>query len=403
MKTTNLNPITLGLIAVGAVSLASTARADEKSSPVQTALSSTMISGFVDTSAQWNLGTGNANAPGYIFGGASKADGFNLNVVKLVIEKDAELSDDWGAGYKIDLLFGPDANTYGTSSTGTASDFAIKQAYVDLKAPLGNGLEFKLGVWDTILGYEVFETTLNPNVTKSFGYTIEPATFTGIQTTYNISEFISVTAGVADSESSTINKRSNPPEAESYKTYLGDLSLTAPSTWGWFGGSTLFGAVVNGYSPAATAFGLSPATAAEQTSIYVGGTIMTPLKPLKIGAAFDYEDVGSQVVGGTPVRESYAEAFSGYALYQATEKLALNGRAEWFTQSAANSAGALPSKIFSLTATAQYDIWKNVLSRAEFRWDHQADGSPDSFGGVGPVVGTLRNSYELIASIVYKF
>ncbi len=264
-------------------------------------------------------------------------------------------------------------------------------------------MEFKLGVWDTLIGYEVFETTLNPNVTKSYGYTIEPATFTGIQTTYNVSEFISVTGGIADSESSTINKRSNPPDAESYKTYLGDVSLTAPSTWGWFGGSTLYGAVVNGYSPAATAFGLSAATAANQTSIYVGGTMMTPIKALKFGAAYDYEDVGHQVVGGTPVRNSYAEAFGLYVLYQATEKLAINGRGEWFTQSTANSVGSLPDKIFALTATAQYDLWKNVLSRAEFRWDHQADGSPPSFGGTGPVAGTLRNSYELIGSLVYKF
>ena len=87
-----------------------------KPSPVTTALSSTTISGYVDTSAIWNPGTGNANAPGYIFGagGSAKTDGFNLNVVKLVLEKDPDLSDPWSAGYKIDLLFGPDAATYGT-------------------------------------------------------------------------------------------------------------------------------------------------------------------------------------------------------------------------------------------------------------------------------------------------
>jgi len=104
-----------------------------------TALSATTISGFVDTSAQWNPGTGNANNPAYLFGGPGKADGFNLNVVKLVIAKDPEASDGWGAGYKVDLLFGPDANAYGTQSTGTTADFAVKQAYVDLKAPVLNG------------------------------------------------------------------------------------------------------------------------------------------------------------------------------------------------------------------------------------------------------------------------
>ena len=127
-------------------------------------------------------GTGDANAPGYLFGGSKKADGFNLNVIKLVLERDADLSDGWGAGYKVDLLFGPDANTHGTLSsnaTGGSADFAVKQAYVDLKAPFYNGLEFKVGVWDTILGYEVFETPLNPNFTRSYAYGIEPSHFHG--------------------------------------------------------------------------------------------------------------------------------------------------------------------------------------------------------------------------------
>src|ERR1700756_5435169 len=106
------NQWTLGLAAVGAVSLASVVQADEAAKPssIQTALSSTLISGYVDTSAQWNMGTGNANNPGYAFNAPSKADGFNLNVVKLTIEKDAEATDAWGAGYKVDLLFGPDAD-----------------------------------------------------------------------------------------------------------------------------------------------------------------------------------------------------------------------------------------------------------------------------------------------------
>src|SRR5438093_9570371 len=78
---------TLGLAAVGLVSLASAAKAEEKATAVMTALSSTTLSGYVDTSAQWNFGTGNANTPRYKFGGADKADGFNLDVVQLRLEK----------------------------------------------------------------------------------------------------------------------------------------------------------------------------------------------------------------------------------------------------------------------------------------------------------------------------
>src|SRR6478752_10047412 len=136
----NLNKWTIGLTAIGVVSLASVVKAEEKASSVMTALSSTSLSGYVDTSAQWNFGTGNAHLPDYKFGGSSKADGFNLNVVQLRIEKPLS-EEEWAAGYRVDLWAGPDANVLGTQSifgsNGQASmgDFAVRQAYVALRMP----------------------------------------------------------------------------------------------------------------------------------------------------------------------------------------------------------------------------------------------------------------------------
>ena len=77
------NAWTLGLLSAGLVSLPALTHAEEKPSSVLTALSATTLSGYVDTSAQWNLGTGNANVPGYAWNNSSKADGFNLNVIEL--------------------------------------------------------------------------------------------------------------------------------------------------------------------------------------------------------------------------------------------------------------------------------------------------------------------------------
>ena len=52
-----INQWTLGLAAVGVVSLASAVNAEEaKMNALQTALSSTTISGYVDTSVEWSLG-----------------------------------------------------------------------------------------------------------------------------------------------------------------------------------------------------------------------------------------------------------------------------------------------------------------------------------------------------------
>src|SRR5712671_50029 len=195
------NKWTVGLAAVGLVSLASAARAEEKVNMVQTALSATSLSGYVDTSAQWNLGTGNDRLPDYKFGGASKADGFNLNVVQLRIEKPLD-EQDWAAGYRADLWFGPDANVLGTQSGShtaeaiSGGDFAIRQAYISLRTPiLPNGLDFKVGVFDSIIGYESVESPANPNYTRSYGHSIEPQTHTGILASYRFSDLISVSVG----------------------------------------------------------------------------------------------------------------------------------------------------------------------------------------------------------------
>ena len=78
------NAWTLALIGAGVVSLPAVIHAEESTNVVLTALSATTISGYVDTSAHWNPGTGNANLPVYTPNGKSgstKADGFNLDVV----------------------------------------------------------------------------------------------------------------------------------------------------------------------------------------------------------------------------------------------------------------------------------------------------------------------------------
>src|SRR2546427_1135914 len=216
------NQWTIALAAVGVVSLASAARAEEKASSVMTALSSTTLSGYVDTSAQWNFGTGNARLPDYKFGGGSKADGFNLNVIQLRIEKPLDEAE-WAAGYRVDLWAGPDANTLGTQSTlsSGSSDFAIRQAYVALRAPVGNGLDFKVGVFDSIIGYESVEAGNNPNYTRSYGHTIEPQTHTGVLTTYRFNDMISASAGIAETVGNAINGPAHPPQPQTFKTHNG--------------------------------------------------------------------------------------------------------------------------------------------------------------------------------------
>ncbi len=415
-----INNWTLALASLGLVSLPGVVSAEEKQNNLLTSLSSTTISGYIDTSAHWNLGTGNAGVPGFIYNGAGKSDGFNLNKVKLSIEKPLDEAQ-WAAGYKADLQFGPDANVFGTTSgaagVGTA-DFAIQQAYVALRAPIGNGLDFKIGVFDSVIGYESHDSVNNPNYTRSYAVGIEPHTHTGVLASYQISEAVAISAGIANTFGPTINARAHnatgtsaggpgtPYKAESYKTYMAAVALTAPEKWGWVGGSGLYAGVVNGYNAGAGTAPAATARGADQTSLYVGGTLATPVKGLKLGASYDAVLIGAQpgVLSGS----QYANATAVYASFALPDtKLTLHGRGEYFTQSggvtaplAGSSIIGAPGKVLAYTGTIQYDLWKNVLSRLEFRWDHQADGAGRAYGSA---TQPRRNAYLLAANLIYKF
>ena len=71
-----VNKWTMGLAALGLISIPATSSAEEgQANGVLTALSSTTISGYVNTSIHWNTGTGNESLPAHSYTTASTADG----------------------------------------------------------------------------------------------------------------------------------------------------------------------------------------------------------------------------------------------------------------------------------------------------------------------------------------
>src|SRR5437667_3295311 len=206
-----VNKWTMGLAAVGLVSLPSLSQAEEKMSPVMTALSATTISGYVNTDVTWKPGTGNSGGiPGRAFDApASKQDGFNLNVVSLKLNRPLDEAQ-WAAGYTAQLWFGPDAVGFNTSAPNTAlsgGDLAVKQAYVEFRVPIGNGLDFKLGHFNYIGGYEQPDAGDNPNFSRSYAWTLEPASHTGLLANYKASDWLSLAAGVANTYNNGVNWR----------------------------------------------------------------------------------------------------------------------------------------------------------------------------------------------------
>jgi hypothetical protein len=402
-----INKWTLALAAAGLVSPA-VLQAEEQHQ-VLTALSQTTLSGYVDTSAIWSFGSPNGGLAGRTFDGTpDKLDGFNLHAVKLVLEKPLD-EGQWSAGYKADLVFGPDANYYNTIANGGvgdgSSDFNVKQAYVALRAPIGNGLDIRLGVFDTLIGYEVFESVNNPNFSRSYGYFIEPTHHTGVLLSYHINDMISVSGGVANGWTGGINDKIHTgatDDGETRKAILGSITITLPESTGVLAGSSVYAGIVYGDSTAGVTGGQGPNPTGsgidgnETASYYVGATLNTGMTGLSVGAAFDYRDDGPSIVGS-----NYAWTGALYASFQATEKLKLNARGEyakgsngtWYATPTADD-----NQLGALTLTADYSLWANVVTRGEIRWDH-------NMGGDEIYHGTDRdvNAVTLAANFVYKF
>ena len=391
------NKWTVALAATGVVSLASAVQADE-SHPVNTALSSTTLSGYVDTSAIWNLGSGaglNQVANRFANTGADRQDGFNVNTVKLQLEKPID-EGTWSAGYKFETMFGPDANVMpGVLTSGVA----IKQAYAALRAPIGNGIDFKIGQFDPIVGYEVTDSYANPNFSRSLGFNnLEPFGHTGILASYQVNDIIGVSGGVANGDSGFgLNGGSLTASgfasgqsgssmrgllAESARVYMGSVVVKAPESAGWLAGSSLYVGAVNGDANGAKN---------DPTLLYVGVSLATPIKELSLGASADL--LFNAGLGG----QSYANAYAFYTGYQITEKLKANNRFEYATSGyGAFLPGRAEDKMIGETFTLDYALWSNVLTRGEFRWDRSVDGGANPFDG-------QKNDLSLTASIVYKF
>lgn len=397
------NKWTLGLAAVGAVSLTSVVQAEEKLVlGSQAELTSTTISGYVNTSMAWDFGKNNelANTRGYAYS-AGKGDGFNLDVVDLTLEKALDESE-WASGYKAEVWFGPDAAGLGSRFSGTG-DVAIKQAYVALRTPIGNGIDWKIGVFDTIIGYESSNAGDNPNYSRSWGYTIEPTQMTGILGSYRFCDVVSASFGVANTWNATINGRDSG-NVDASKTIMASVALTAPESFGFLKGGSLYAGVVSGKQSGVAA------NQAFRDSYYVGLTVPTPVEGLKAGLAYDHVELHG---GSAALNTSSTDALAGYLSFAATEKLTLHGRVDYINvggDGLSATGTLLPSAVFgpgddllATTVTADYQLWKNVISRVEFRWDHDLDEGGDHFRAGTPGSPGHTDEMSLMANFIYKF
>jgi hypothetical protein len=413
-----INKWTKVLCSAGLITLPMLASADETKNFVQTAVSATTLSGYIDTTAFWAPGTGNVNQPGLVGGqGATVLDAFSMNVVSLTLAKPLDESE-WSSGYNVQMLLGPGASYRGTGQVVDfgSTDISFNEAYVALRVPVGNGIDFKVGQFGTYNGYEAYDTYKNPNWSRSYGFYIESSAHTGISSSYKFCDSVSMQVGIANNGGFN-NQVDAKSSIESKKAYMGLITLTAPESMGFLKGATLSGGATVGDAVLAGGAGnvsgqpLAPGDSRwDQANFYIGTTIPLPVTGLSFGLAYDY-------TSGSAFSQSYANAIAGYLVWQTTEKMKLSLRSDWGWGS--NSDGTVQgvfgytsagnqNRLTSLTGSIDYALWKNVISRFETRWNYcLTDDAP--FGATTaatagtPLSGGVRQNVSIGVNIIYMF
>jgi hypothetical protein len=165
------------------------------------------------------------------------------------------------------------------------------------------------------------------------------------------------------------------------------VSLTAPDSLGPLGGASITAGVVDGRAGGAVG-------GSDTTQIYVGGDIPTPIENLSLGVAWDHVNID----GATDT-----DSIATYIGYKVSDKLGLNTRLDYTDQGgSAGFAGANGGEYLGTTVTADYSLWANVVTRAEWRWDKDLDG--DRFNGPGVQNLPGRNNNHLfLLNVIYNF
>lgn len=223
-----------------------------KTFPIK-AMSEIAISGFVTASYFYDTSTPHDRVSnGYLWNTTENA--FTINKIKLTLaSKPVERSGDvWDSGFRASLMFGEDAAIVNTGGETQGLE-ALREAYVELNAPLGTGLNIKVGQLISLLNYESGDGgAVNANFSQGYQWFYTgngPAA--GLQLGYTFTDWLDMKARVQNgmySGATEINNGKNfmgsiglKPGGKSWVTLIGFAGDAEPVSDNVYGGSVLAG------------------------------------------------------------------------------------------------------------------------------------------------------------------
>jgi len=342
--------------------------ADE--SPIMTLFKGTKLSGHVDTAYRFsfnrlNEGIGEpvaTNNPIRAFDNSDNS--FFLHAVQLNLERMA--TKDLIVGYHIELMFGSDIKWMDATALG------IQEGWIQILAPLGNGLDIRVGKMASLIGYEVVENTNNLNYSRGVLWQqAEPITATGVRATYSFSEQFSSTIGFSNGRNFSFFPAvtTTDLDADHGKAFEAQVMIK-PIKDLWV--------AVNFNVGNETTGALGGGSSADKFYIF---NIVAEYKMDKLTLAVNFDQASSEGVGNQKVASNRApqRGIAVYGKYQLTDAFATGARVEYFSDTdgavltsnfvAPSGDTGTGARVITLTLTQELKVAQNLILRFEFRHD----------------------------------
>jgi hypothetical protein len=287
-----------------------------------------------------------------------------LNQVSLNVERAVVPSaDEFDLGFRVEVIYGGDARFTHANGLGDGEgffdgpdeQFDLLQAYVDVNAPVGDGLRIRAGKFTY---FKVIDPTAAPLYSRSFSYVgAVPFTLTGVYGTYAVSDTLTVDLGLSRGWDQALEDNNNDAISAfgAFRVVLGDDTNLAVK---WMTGPEL-----------------DDNSGAFRT--VVDATLSHKLSD-------QLTLIGNGIVGhqsGGADDDIFAHAWwygaSAYAIYDINEYLQFNGRLEWFRdEDGATVTGGPTANLYSATAGVTItpfptdDLLRGLKIRPEVRYDY---------------------------------
>ncbi len=395
--------ILTGLFAICISAQGNTTYAEEESA-ILDFLKDIDFSGFVDTYYSYNFNSPASRGPGRPSTGdpshgAGTADtanpntlrsfdqhdnSFTLNNVELIVMKEATEDDPVGFGFV--TMYGEQSNFISfVESHGRVDNFqpggqsfTIQQGFVTYKAPIGNGIDLKMGKFATWIGAELIESVDNPNYSRSLLYqNAIPFTHTGISAGYAFTDKLTVTGFLVNGWDTFVDNNSGKTLGyQIVYDFAENLSV-------YFNGS-------HGPEQPSGSAGVArhpKANTSDMRHFFDFILVYSPFDKLKFNLNYDH---------GTEEEVGHWHGVSLITQYFFTDAVDVAVRGEYFKDSGSRTGFGSTVEAYEGTVTLNVKIRQNLYVRPEVRYDWATSGTT-------VFNGTRDNQTTAAVSAAYLF